>query len=374
LTGHGHQPSRNRVSKNPGINLKLQRQKAKSLEGWTKTPRGRNLAKLCDDDRIWLAMKILVTGAGIIGTIYGWALAQAGHDVVHFVRPGKAVRFRNGVPMDVYDRRKGHGRYFRGKYAIKVTEAASPFDRYDLVIVPTKHFQLDDALKQLVPVAGEADFLLLTQNWRGTDAVDAILPRGRYVYGDAKAGGTFSSGMLISTLASVDLGPPEGAVMPPAMKIAAVLQSASIPTVQHEEMLRYLWVQYAITGGLWPALVRAGSMEAVLRDRQASLLAMKAVRECLEVVSRRGVDLQDYPETKVFLASSWLRRRFGVWVFKLMLRFNEFVKRSSAHALQDPTEIKVFYDDLTSTGRQLGVPMPVMDGYAEDIARFVGSH
>jgi len=317
-------------------------------------------------------MKILVTGAGIIGTIYGWALAQAGHDVVHFVRPGKAARFGRGVPMDVYDRRKGHKRYFRGEYAIKVTETISPSDQYDLVIVPTKHFQLEEALKQLVPLAGQADFLLLTQNWRGTEAIDAILPRARYVYGDAKAGGTFSSETLISTLASVDLGPPEGAVTALARKIAAVLEAASIRAVVREDMLRYLWVQYAITGGLWPALVRAGSMEAVLRDRDAGLSAMTAVRECLEVVSRRGVDLQGYPETKLFLASSWLRRRFGVWMFKLMLRYNEFVKRSSAHALRDPTEIKVFCDDLTRTGRQLGVPMPVMDSYAKDIAKFVG--
>jgi hypothetical protein len=113
-------------------------------------------------------------------------------------------------------------------------------------------------------------------------------------------------------------------------------------------------------------------MEAALRDRQAGLMAMAAVRECLEVVSRRGVDLQRYPETRLFLSSSSLRRRFGMWMFKLMLRYNEFVKRSSAHALQDPTEVKVFYEDLTTTGRQLGVPMPVMDSYAEDIAMFVG--
>jgi 2-dehydropantoate 2-reductase len=52
-------------------------------------------------------VKILMTGAGIIGTIYGWALAEGGREVVHLVRPGRAARLANGVAMDVFDRRKG---------------------------------------------------------------------------------------------------------------------------------------------------------------------------------------------------------------------------------------------------------------------------
>jgi hypothetical protein len=49
-------------------------------------------------------------------------------------------------------------------------------------------------LEEIVPQAGTADFMLPTQNWRGTQEMDAILPRLRYVYGDAKAGGSFSEG------------------------------------------------------------------------------------------------------------------------------------------------------------------------------------
>ncbi|MFN8468368.1 MAG: 2-dehydropantoate 2-reductase N-terminal domain-containing protein [Caldilineaceae bacterium] len=34
-------------------------------------------------------MKTLIVGTGIIGTIYGWALAEADVDVTHFVRKGR---------------------------------------------------------------------------------------------------------------------------------------------------------------------------------------------------------------------------------------------------------------------------------------------
>jgi hypothetical protein len=34
-----------------------------------------------------------------------------------------------------------------------------------------------------VPRVSSAEFLLLTQNWSGTEEIDPILPRTRYVYG-----------------------------------------------------------------------------------------------------------------------------------------------------------------------------------------------
>jgi 2-dehydropantoate 2-reductase len=316
-------------------------------------------------------VKILVIGAGIIGTIYGWALAACGHRVVHVVRPGKAASLPQGVPMDVYDRRKGRKRYFRGKYMLNLTEAISPADQFDLIVVPTRHYHLDTALAQIVPQSGQADFLLLTQNWRGTEAIESILPRARYVFGDAKAGGTYSDGTLVGAISSIDLGPPEGDPTPLASKVAAAFSSAGISAVLRKDMLHYLWVQYAITGGLWPALVRAGSIDAVLRDRRAGELAVSAVRECIALVARRGVDLSHYPETRPFLSSSAIRQWLAGWMFKLALRYSEFAKRASAHALDDPEEIRAFYDDLTSTGSQFGMPMPAMVSYAADIASFV---
>ena len=60
-------------------------------------------------------MRILVIGAGVIGTIYGWAFSEAGHEVTHFVHPGKAARFAAGIPMDVLDSRKGYKKHFVGR-------------------------------------------------------------------------------------------------------------------------------------------------------------------------------------------------------------------------------------------------------------------
>ena len=131
-------------------------------------------------------MKLLIVGAGIVGSIYGWAFAQAGHAVTHVVRSGKAAKFKDGFQIDMLDARKGHPRDFIGHYAIRVTETVQPTDGYELVIVPTKHYHLIEALQQYVPQTRDAAYLLLTQNWAGTKAVDAIIPPARYVYGESR--------------------------------------------------------------------------------------------------------------------------------------------------------------------------------------------
>ena len=283
-------------------------------------------------------MRVLLIGAGIIGSIYGWALAESGHEVFHLVRSGRATSLRDGITVDVFDLRKGHNRNFRGLYRLHVVETLLPDATFELVIVPVKHYALLQALKEIVPRLGTAEFLLLTQNWRGTGEFDSILPRSRYVYGDAKAGGTFSGGTLVAALKAIDIGSPEGEPTALAKRAAELFASADIKTRLHSDMLHYLWVQYAMTAGPWAALVQVGSFDAMLNSTEATSAALEAGWECLQVVRRRGVDLSRYRETKPFLTKSALLRRINMWFMRGMFRHDEYTKRCSAHALGDPVE------------------------------------
>jgi ketopantoate reductase len=100
------------------------------------------------------------------------------------------------------------------------------------------------------------------------------VPRTRYVYGDAKAGGAFSAGTLIAAMKAIDIGPPEGEASTLAARVAAPFRSAGFPTGLHSDVLHYLWVQYAVTGGPWAALAQAGSLDALFSSREAALGAL----------------------------------------------------------------------------------------------------
>lgn len=322
-------------------------------------------------------MKILVVGTGIIGSIFGWALTEGGHEVTHFVRKGKVAQFADGMKIDMLDNRKGNKNYI-GTYTIKVTEKLAPSDGFDVVIVPTKPYQLVDALKQTVPLTGDADYLLLTQNWNGTAEIDAVLPQSRYIFGDAHAGGVFKDGVLVAVIMNdIVLGQVDGKQDVILKKFVALFESIQMKAVIPESILHYIWVQYAINAGLWTGLVRVGDLQKLLGDTTNGLLSMQSVQECLKVVTKRGIDLKKYPESQMFMRSgSKIGAYIAGFTVRMMFKFNQSVQRASAHGLGDPLEIKDAYNKLLQTGSELGVDMPITKSFQADMEEFAkrGKH
>lgn len=103
-------------------------------------------------------MKTLIVGTGIIGTIYGWALTEAGIDVTHYVRKGKSSAYKNGVKLDLIDERKGHRKNNLVTYNLRCVEQISTSNNYELIIVPTNSYQTEEAIKSLLPQSGKQVF------------------------------------------------------------------------------------------------------------------------------------------------------------------------------------------------------------------------
>ncbi len=156
-------------------------------------------------------------------------------------------------------------------------------------------------------------------------------------------------------------------------KVIALCESAQVGVTVQDNILHYLWVQYAITGGLWPALIKAGSFEAVLENRQIGEQGLRAARESLEVIACRGVDLQKYPETKMYMNDAPIAMWIASLAMKVMFRYNKLVQRSSAHGLGDIEEVKAFYYDLLNAGRRLNVAMPAMSAFEAGIKKSEGA-
>ncbi len=83
-------------------------------------------------------MKVLIVGAGVIGSIYGWALSKVGHTITHLVRQGRSDQFRNGIAIDMMDKRKGHKKWCNDIYQISVIETIPSKNDYEMVIIPVR--------------------------------------------------------------------------------------------------------------------------------------------------------------------------------------------------------------------------------------------
>jgi len=317
-------------------------------------------------------MTILIIGAGIVGSTYGWALAQAGHPVRHLVRAGRAGKLGEGIRLDMLDKRKGYPKRLVGTYAIRAVEKVENPEEYELVIFPGHHYTMNEVLRDIVPRFSATNFLFLTQNWDGSAAIDAVLPRSRYVLGDAKAGGSWKDGTLVGALRSVDIGAVSSEGDALVARVKECFESAGVEAPVHQKMLEYLWVQFGMTAGLWPSLVQAGSFDALFADRRAVTTALAATRECFALLEKRGVDLDEHPEVRLYRSKSRLLNFIAFLVIRQMFKHSEWAQRTSSHALSDPREVGAFYFDVLETGRMLGVPMPIFASYRSTIEAFVG--
>jgi hypothetical protein len=69
----------------------------------------------------------------------------------------------------------------------------------------------------------------------------------------------------------------------------------------------------------------------------------------------------------MFYNPSPIMRRLAGYAITIMFRFNQAVRRTSAHALGDPREITAAFFDVLNTGRELCVAMPVMTSFETEI-------
>ncbi|MGA8345529.1 MAG: 2-dehydropantoate 2-reductase N-terminal domain-containing protein [Candidatus Sulfotelmatobacter sp.] len=313
-------------------------------------------------------MKVLIVGRGVVGTIYGWALSLAGIDVTHVVRKEKLP---TTDALDLLDLRIGRCRHAQVAYSPKTVQQISPADGFDLVIVATKHYQAAEAIRQYLPDAPRATFLLFTANWDGTEEIDRLLPRSSMLWGYAAAsGGADAHGVLIATVnPMVRLGMLEGSDPERFKAVTELFQTAGFTVDIKPNIIEWLWVHHAINaGGIGVALWAGGIAEAA-RSFKTLRSGVWAIREALDVVAARGVNLERYPDARnVLNTPSWIASLAGVYFIWFTEKGRRLLKGS--HFANSTEEMKRYYFDVLNTGERQGVAMPHLSALREKIESY----
>lgn len=111
-------------------------------------------------------MKILIVGAGGIGGYFGARLIEAGQDVTFFVRERRKKQLEEtGLNVESVN-----GDVHMVPSLITAKDAAEP---YDLIVLTTKSYQLDGAIQDIRPFAGESTMILPLLN--GISHIDDLV-------------------------------------------------------------------------------------------------------------------------------------------------------------------------------------------------------
>ena len=294
-------------------------------------------------------------GAGVIGTVYGYVLSQAGIDVTHYVRPDKKRALEKGISLRLLDGRLKPPQETNALYQLRVVDSLSPTDDYDFYMVSVRHYQLDSVLPILKNNVGKADVLFFNGNWSGFEHIDKVLPRAKYLWGFPVAGGGYiADGVLQAALLDeVRIGETDGQATSRLGELKKMFEQARLKVDIQQNIRHWLWVHFAINSGVIAAAFKAGGATQLLNSIPRLHDAIVAGREALAVCKARGVGVQNFADAKAFYQPSWLGA-MAVW---FMMKTNKPARKiMETHTAVD--ELQEIYRDVLKTGEALGTAMP----------------
>jgi len=314
-------------------------------------------------------VKILVIGAGVVGSFNAARLTRAGKDVTLLARGRRLAELRaHGVVLEHY--RTGERTVTR----VPLVDRLAPDAAYDLAIVAVRRNQIPSVLPMLARNRRIPSVVFLGNNAAGADDLVAALGRERVLLGFANAGGERRGHVvryIWSRWLSLMFGELDGRRTPRADAIASLFGSAGLHARVSPAIDAYLKTHAAGLPGLAGALYSAGGdIKRLARTPEALSLFVRSYREVLRALRDVGVPLTPWfahllyraPE-RVFVAA--LRRFFDTELA---------VVGGQSHANAAVDEMKEIADEVRELLRRSGRATPASDvlfGYVDSRARTV---
>jgi len=222
-------------------------------------------------------VRILVLGAGVIGSVYAGQLMRAGHDVVLVARGARLADLRaHGLILQ--DAESGS----RLALTASTVSVPDPNDHFDLVLVPVRAEQLRSTLPILTPMTDGSDVLFFGNTaGRQAELVDALGTRA--MFGFPAAGGT-RDGLVIRyvliTQQKTMIGEQDGTTTSRARELQRVFDNAGFPTMISANIDGWLMGHAAFVVPIAFALYRVGvDAPRLAADRVTMQLMVRATRQ-----------------------------------------------------------------------------------------------
>lgn len=243
--------------------------------------------------------RILVVGAGVIGSVYAARLAQAGHRVTLLARGSRlreleqhGLRLRH-VLLDADER-----------VEVEIAETPKP-GPWDATIVAVRADQIDPTLAALAPLETPA-FAVIGNNLGDPRAQQLTAGPERLVLGFGAFGGVRTLDGRIDYVdgrslrrastkhrSATTLGVLSERARPALLLLQRLLDDAQLPSKRSDDIVGWLQCHAALVLPLAAAINATGGDQArFCRTRDAVVLGLRAVRELLGALRSLGVATQ----------------------------------------------------------------------------------
>ncbi|HET7192864.1 MAG TPA: 2-dehydropantoate 2-reductase [Pseudolabrys sp.] len=216
-------------------------------------------------------MRILVVGAGAIGGYFGGRLLQAGRDVTFLVRPRRAAELaRDGLVIKSPN----------GDATLKnppTLQADGLGEKFDVVLLSCKAFDLDDAIRSFAPAVGPKTAIIpLLNGMRHVDVLDGHFGKDRVLGGQCGIAATLDEHRHVVQLAPafqlLSFGERDGGISDRVRAIAEDFAPGNIGSQASENIMQEMWEK-------WVLLTTLAASTSLMRAAVGHILAAPGGRD-----------------------------------------------------------------------------------------------
>jgi 2-dehydropantoate 2-reductase len=289
-------------------------------------------------------MKIVIFGAGGVGSFYGALLARAGQDV-HFIARGAQLDVLRSKGLRIKSATLGTV----DVHPVQAVARAGDVGQADLILLCVKAYHVESILDDVASIAHERTIVVGLQNGVETDELLAArLGRARVLTGILYVGATLEEPGVVSHLVGgrIVVGARAGADAGLLAGVRETLSVTGLPVQVATDIERERWYKLIWNAAFNPlTALTSWSAHELLAEASTRELLVSIMDEVVQVARKLGIDLR---ESDVDAVMDYTRNAPSI------LTSMEVDRRMGR-----PLETEALIGVVVRNGRQLGIPTPV---------------
>ena len=301
-------------------------------------------------------MKILVYGAGVIGTLYAAKLQDGGNRVTVVARDQRLADIRRyGLALEDI---VGHG---QSTTQVDTTERLGPDDQYDVALIAVRRDQVASIVPELTANNRIPTLIFMLNNPTGSSDLAQALGRDRVLLGFPGAGGTRDGHLVRYAMIAqqpTTLGELDGKRTPRLRRLVETFRQCGFPTTTSRDMDAWLkahaFFVTAISGAIY---IAGGDCRRLSEDKATVALMAKGVREGYSAVQALGLSVAPFALKVLF---TWLPPTFAIYYWRNFFASKMADYVFGRHARAASREMRELANDCRSLLEKSRVEAPAL--------------
>lgn len=307
-------------------------------------------------------MKILIFGAGIIGSVLASKLHDAGIDVTLLARGERFDSLKkNGIIInDILNKTKNISK-------VPLIDALNTNDDYDLIIISVRYEQLQSAIESVKLCKKFSSILFMLNYPDSLELLSKEFPDKKILLGFPGYGGTYNDGEIDyiqlnkqkTTIGSLDSRNNNF-----INDIKNIFEKSGIQTEIHKNMQDWLIIHAVFISCIAASIVNEGGDSVALgRNKNSVRRLVESVREGFKACQKLGIEVTPTNLKTIFIT---MPKWFSVMYWQKALQGEMGTLAMAPHANSAKHEMKLLAKQTLKIVNSSGLPSPNINKLLND--------